>query len=623
MRLLPWLLLLMACKPETDDKVDEEGDPLGMILEDDGNVYAGAAVIDTTPEIVDTFTDLDGDNLFDGCVDDPTCGEPFQDVNGNGVFDVVWIGGFGPLRAALGVHDPISVRAVVIAQDGEYIAMVSSDYVGLHSSRIHPARDALAAKGFDPDRLVVTSSHNHQGPDTLGLWGNPFFGVPGYDEDYQELVTQAIVDAVTEAAGKMERVDLKVAAVKMRDRSPWLNGADWGGKNPDHKVHGMVYDGRDPVVVSDQLLTFQGIGDEGVVFTATNWSGHPEAKSSENNLISADWIGYTRQALEAEFGGVALHFPESLGGMQSALHGAIPLVADDGTHVFQTCSADDVANDADVDCFGLTAGVTRVDADGDAVPVWSEKYSWDYVRSHGFLIAEAAVEALASAESYEAAPIKLDHEPLYFPIEGEIYNVLAPSGIFDIPLENAIQDTDLCPEAKDVALGCLEASTWRIQLGPIGFTGVPGELLPELAWGFPTEDPRWADEAADPDARGPGAVFFPQHDPDCQATVEGYVDCVFEEAVGDCDCTSIHTWPYRLSDDEALAVPMLDRWDTPFRAVLGDTDTYLSYIIPQPDYNSAVSVFGNDGDHYEDTVSPASQFGDRVLKAQAAMAERW
>ena len=53
-------------------------------------------------------------------------------------------------------------------------------------------------------------------------------------------------------------------------------------------------------------------------------------------------------------------------------------------------------------------------------------------------------------------------------------------------------------------------------------------------------------------------------------------------------------------------------------------DNYLSYIIPAPDYNEGASyITGDDGDHYEDSVSPASNFATRLQEAQIAIDGRW
>jgi hypothetical protein len=597
------LVLLLACHGHPD------GHPLGMTLEHDGVVYAGAANVDLTPVIAETYTDLNGNFTFDGCLDNPTgvdCPagpETFDDVDGDGWFDATFIGGFGPMRPANGIHDPITARAFVLAQDGEYIAFVSLDLVGLGTPPIHEARDRIAIEGFDPDHLIVQSTHNHQGPDAIGLWGNPYDlanPVSGRNPEYQARIVDAIEAAVRQAAGSMVPVDLKIGRVAMRDRSQWFNGVNFGGKNPTATMHGMVHDIRDPIVVSDQLLVLQGVGSDGnAVFTWTNWSGHPETRGGDNDQISSDWIGVERDVLEAEFGGVAIHSPECLGGMQSALGGDLPLVDPDGTHVM--------------------SGVQ--DADGDDVPVWAEHDSWEFITSHGWHIAEAAIDALDTAETVQATPIRVETEPIYVPIENIAYKLLGPKGMFDLDFDDAITDTTVCPEAADGETGCIPTRTSRIQVGSLGLVSVPGELLPEVAWGFPADDPQWDAEVGTPAARGPGATYFPQSDPDCVDIP--YETCRSTQAIGDCDCLSVHASPYVFALDPAVR-PLLDGLDTPYKAALSMTDNYMSYIVPEPDFNTAVNLLSaNDGDHYEDTVSPSKAFATRIQAAQQVIDTRW
>ncbi len=621
------LLLLVACN---DGPAEVAPVPYGIPLLADGITYAGAAVIDITPEIGETFTDLDGDATFDGCLDDPSgmgpdCAEPFDDADGDGVFEPVWIGGFGEKRPALGVRegDGISVRAVVIVHDGEYVALVAADLIGLGHNRLEQAAALLEADGFEPHRFIGGSTHNHQGPDSLGLWGDPLAGVPGFDPDYQDRIAMALHEAVALAAAAVEPVGLKVGAVPMRDRSQWFNGAAFGGKNPTAKMHGMVHDIRDPVIVSDQLLAMQGVTTDGrTVFTFTNWSGHPEVRGDRNNLLSSDWVGVTRDILEDRYGGVAVHLPESLGGMQSAFGGDLPLVGLDGTHAFEVCTVEAVADSQDDGCFGKTTGDDRTDVDGDAIPVWATKNSWEFTISHGWHIAEAAIDILDAAEPGTASPIRIEYEDAWVPVRNIAYNLLGPQGIFDIPLDQAATDSERCPAIADGILGCLPFHTSRVQIGPVTLVTAPGELLPELAWGLPTEDPVWVAEAADPTLRGPGSRYFPQHDNDCETTVDSFEDCRDSQSVGDCNCLAIHAWPYEISYDEGHQ-PVLAGIDTPFKATLSATHQYLSYIIPEPDTSRYVSLFTDAGDHYEDTVTMSWDFGAVYLDAQRKISERW
>lgn len=166
------LSLLLACPaPE-----EAPPPPYGLILKNDGQLYAGAARVDITPTITETYTDLNGNHEFDGCNTDPSgtrggCDEPYDDVNGNNNFDAVWMAGFQSRRAAMEVHDPLTVSAVVISLDGEYVALVGVDSLGLLENRVRDAATVLEADGFDGHRLIVSSSHTHSGADTVGIWG--------------------------------------------------------------------------------------------------------------------------------------------------------------------------------------------------------------------------------------------------------------------------------------------------------------------------------------------------------------------------------------------------------------------------------------------------------------------
>jgi hypothetical protein len=457
----------------------------------------------------------------------------------------------------------------------------------------------------------------------MGLWGDPYDlanPVSGLDLNYQSFVADAIERVVRDAAAAMVPVELTVGALATRDVSPLYNGANFGGYSPDPIQHGMVHDGRDPVVVSDQLLALQGAGDDGeVVFTLTSWSGHPEVRGSNNDAISADYVGVLRDVLEGRHGGTALHLPECLGGMQSALGGEMPLIDPTGAPVLRTC--DGLA--ADERCAGKAAGELATFPDGTPEPIWAERDSWDFVWSHGWALADAASAALAAGEPMDGAPIRVEAEELHVAIENVAYQLLGPSGVFETDFSDVIRDPERCPEAAGTQLGCVPTRTFRVQLGEIGLSAVPGELLPELAWGFP-EDPSWALERDDVSARGRerGAIWFPQHDPDCDGV--DYEDCrETDGAIGACDCLAMHAVPYRLADDPALP-PILAHHDTRYRAAISMTDNYLSYVIPEPDVNRDVSLLSDrDGDHYEDTVTPGSTFGTRVLEAHARIAARW
>src|SRR5258707_188263 len=83
----------------------------------------------------------------------------------------VYMAGFGQNRKATKVHDPLFARAVVLKDGKKKLALVSVDLVGFFNPNVVNVRKQLP--GFD--HVTVSSTHTHEGPDTLGLWGpNPF-----------------------------------------------------------------------------------------------------------------------------------------------------------------------------------------------------------------------------------------------------------------------------------------------------------------------------------------------------------------------------------------------------------------------------------------------------------------
>lgn len=591
MRTLP-LLLLVACTAEKDD-TGPAPSPLGMTLVDDGQLYAGIARVDITPTDFETYTDIDGDHSFDGCITDPAasrtgCEEPFDDLNGNGRFDAVWIAGFGSARAAVGVHDPITVTAVVLSLDGEYVALVGVDALGVLENRIRDTRDLLQADGFDRDRIVISSSHTHQGPDTAGIYGIDDDLVSGIYPPFVESIPVAIYDAVATASAEMVAVTPTQGTVYMSDLDAAFNGEPFGGTNPDPSVDGGINDIRDPVIVADMVLSIALDGPDGRVATIVNASGHPEVVGDENSELSADYVGYTRDYLEARHGGLTVFLSGALGGMQSSLGATLPAIDEAGERVLDEAG-----------------GPTWLD---DSAP----GADWEFARTWGTLVAQASEAALTDATPWTA--IRVRSAEFLIPVDNPSFKLAFQVGLLDTPDDYVVQDSS-CPDygVDNDLFGCVPAASWVLELGPVTFGTAPGELMPELFWGVPEED-----AMADPTLR-PGDRRWVQADPDC-VTVP-YEDCQDTDGrVGECDCLSHHAAPYRITDDPGLDTIEAMLPGT-FKAPIGIANAYCGYIVPAPDYNTYVSVLTDDGDHYEETNSCSGSFAPLVLGAFASLRE--
>jgi hypothetical protein len=124
------------------------------------------------------FTDLNHNGRWD-------VGEPFEDNAGNSViaansrgkYDGVYLAGFDNNRLAMGKHDDLWARALVLQYGRTRIAIVALDLIGYYSKAGYYGLNEIK-KQLDPrlglQEILIASTHNHEAPDTIGLWGaNP------------------------------------------------------------------------------------------------------------------------------------------------------------------------------------------------------------------------------------------------------------------------------------------------------------------------------------------------------------------------------------------------------------------------------------------------------------------
>ena len=581
--------LLLGCAADALD-ADPAPPAFGLPLVHDGQLYAGIARVDITPTITETYEDLDGDSYFDGCVTDPAasrsaCAEPFDDVNGNGYFDAVWMGGWGGGgRAARGVHDSLYATALVLSLDGEYVALVSLDAVGLLEYRASRMRALLGDAGFDADRVIVTSDHTHQGPDTVGLWGNLDDLLTGLNLDYQESLEGAIYDAVYTAATTAAPVTPAQGAVRLTEVDPAYSGVAFGGTNPDDHMLGLVRDGRDPVVVDDQVLTLTLDGPEGRVATVVSYSAHPEIVGYENELLGADYVGVMRSVIEADVGGTAMFMASAVGGMQSAWGGTLPSVDEAGEPVY--------------------------DEAGERVFIKGGGY--EYARVAGTLIAQAAMAAPTDTAAW--TELRVRSTPIMLPLTNLGFKVALMMDVLDQPWETLVTDASCPGMGVDLdVIACVATGIWQIQLGPTSFGTVPGELLPELFSGVPDEPAMASATVRSGDPR------FPHHPEACDGA--DWAVCREQESDGLCPCEEMHAAPYTLAYDDSIP-PLSETLPGPYRAVIGLANGYIGYVIPEPDYSSFTNpITGIEGNHSEEWYSAGYRMAPAIQAGWLALEE--
>ena len=164
----------------------------------------GFAAVSITPEIPDRWTDVNQDAKYN-----PKDGDTFEDGNGNGRFDPVWIAGFGNRRAANGVHDKLWARTMVIDDGTTRLAIVVLDAIGFMHDDVIDVRNMIS-KESHITYTVISSTHDHEAPDLLGLWGSSYLR-SGVNEDYLDFMKKQTAKSVEIATAHLRPAILKVS----------------------------------------------------------------------------------------------------------------------------------------------------------------------------------------------------------------------------------------------------------------------------------------------------------------------------------------------------------------------------------------------------------------------------
>jgi hypothetical protein len=214
----------------------------------------------------------------------------------------ILLGGFDSDRPCAGVRDPIYARALVLTDGNTPLVIVTLDLVGLSLVRTRRIRAQLTRK--HPDSILLVCTHNHQSPDTIGLWGPALFGVlpyrTGLDSGYMAWLEERVVGCVEQALGQARPARLHLASGEFDKKDRWV-----------HNERSQVRDRNLQVVhLTDE--------SHAPIATLIQHACHPETLWKSNRRISADFCGACCRQVEGQVGGVALYANGALGAMVSA-----------------------------------------------------------------------------------------------------------------------------------------------------------------------------------------------------------------------------------------------------------------------------------------------------------------
>ena len=381
----------------------------------EGPLYAGFGVKSISPQVPDTWEDINNDAQYN-----PKDGDTYNDGNENGKFDAVWMAGFDNKRAANGIHDDLWARTMIIDDGSTRLAIVSLDAIGFFHDEVIDVR-----KRISPDAgityAIIASTHTHEAPDLMGLWGASDFK-SGIDPEYIEYVKSQTVLSIEEAAKNLQPAIFRFA------------------RNLSDLSH-LVTDTRKPIVMDAGLLVMQAINKETqlTLGSLVAWADHPETLWSDNLQITSDFPHYVREGVEK-----GIYINDSL---------LIPGIG--GTAIYMN---------------GAIGGLMTTHPDLSIVDPWTGETflepSFEKAWSQGNQIAAVSLLALQeSSDTLDQGNLSLIAKTIHLPMDNSLFRIGASLGLFDRGLSGWIT---------------MRTELSLFSIGPASFATFPGEIYPEI-----------------------------------------------------------------------------------------------------------------------------------------------
>lgn len=197
--------------------------------------------------------------------------------------------GRASMSEATGVQLDIFAQAAAFGTGADTSLLLTVECTGLPDNVVDPLRAKLATSlGIAQERIVMTSTHSHSCPCIEGYLPN-LFGSPLSPSRQQHVdeYTAKLVEWMEGAAE--EALDNRTSGHQIS----WANGSVGFGIN--RRGEGVV-DHDLPV-----MLVKNALGEAEAIITS--YASHAVTLNGGDNLVSGDWPGYARQAIETMYPG--------------------------------------------------------------------------------------------------------------------------------------------------------------------------------------------------------------------------------------------------------------------------------------------------------------------------------
>lgn len=215
----------------------------------------------------------------------------------------VYLAGLKSNRMSTGVHDDLYAYSLALKHNQELVVLVALDLIGLFWDDVERIRQKVVKEvgvpsgtiaPLKPENIIIACTHQHSGPDTIGLWG-PSDDLSGVSKKYMAYLREQVVSSINSAVNSLKEAKIGFSTTS---------------------APGISVNIRDEKIIDNEIgvMKVEDVKGE-TIAVMINYASHPEVLWSENTLLTSDFPYYLRQKVEQEPGGMTLYFNSAQGCM--------------------------------------------------------------------------------------------------------------------------------------------------------------------------------------------------------------------------------------------------------------------------------------------------------------------
>ena len=210
------------------------------------------------------------------------------------------LGGYGARmnKPAMGIHDDIWAKALVLDDGDKKYAIVTLDILGLPPNVKPQVIEQLNQEGWTEENIMFLPSHSHASLEMFALNDKSIFGIAPIGI-FQPQLLDYLVNSL---ADLIKSADQNLKPVRIGSLSKQIDGL-----NRNRRGESFI----------DNFLTVTRIDHiNGKPMTVlVNWTGHPTIMDEHDMHVSGGWPGYLQRELESHIaeGVVAMYYNGPVG----------------------------------------------------------------------------------------------------------------------------------------------------------------------------------------------------------------------------------------------------------------------------------------------------------------------